>query len=175
MIRRPRRSTPAAVVAVVLLAACVLVAVSCVQILLAQTPLLPLSASARAGTSLTASSTPVVAGAVVAAVIGLVLLLAGLLPGSPVVLATADAGTGIDTGIDRRSLQRALTHSASRVDGVDSAQVTSGRRRVTATVRTTLDDTDAVRGAVTEALRGRLEDLSPGSGPLVTTRTVRKP
>lgn len=171
MIRRPRRSIPASVVALVVLAAAVLVVVSCVQVLLATTPpLLPFGALAGIGSTVTTASPAVVTVAVVAAVVGLLLLASALLPGAPTVVAVGDApgdprddraGSAIATGITRRSLDRALGHTAVGVDGVDHAAVTTGRRRVRAAVRTTAQDTAALKAAVAAALSERLTDLSP--------------
>ena len=86
MIRRPRRSLPAALLALVLLAAAVLVALSCIQLLLHQNPLIPFDALAEYAANLRWNDPVSIAAGVVAAVLGLILLAAALLPGKPTVL-----------------------------------------------------------------------------------------
>lgn len=175
--RRPRRSTPATIVALVPLAAAVLVTVSCVQVLLGQSPLLPLPGIGQAATTLTPASPGVIAGGVIAAVLGIVLLYAGLAPGAPTVLALSDGGTGIDTGVTRRSLDTALTRTAAGVDGVEHAQVRTSRSRATATVRTDSAERDVVGQGVRHALTERLSDLAPARNPRISVKvtTARNP
>ena len=69
MIRRPRRSLPAILLALVLLAAAVLVAVSCIQLLLHQNPLIPFGAVAAFGASLRWNAPITIVVGVVAAVL----------------------------------------------------------------------------------------------------------
>lgn len=179
MIRRPRRTLPATLVALILLAAAVLVTVSCVQVLLGQSPLLPFTDMAAFGATLAGASPVVLAAAAVLASLGVVLLYAALIPGAPTVLPL-DAGTsGLDTGVTRASLASALTDTARGVDGVDAARVQVRGRRVTATVHTPLAEPDELREQVTTALDDRLTDLAPTRTPQVrvrvrvTTRSTR--
>ncbi len=172
MIRRPRRTVPATLVAIVLLAAAVLVAISCVQLLLGQPPLLPFPNMAAFGATLTAASPLVLAAAAVAVLLGVVLLYAALGPGKPTVLPL-DAGTsGLDTGVTRRSLAAALADTARVVDGVDAAHVKLRGRRVTATVHTPLHAEAGLREQVITALDKRLTDLAPTRTPRVKVRVA---
>lgn len=170
MIRRPRRTIPAILVAVVLLAAAVLVTISCVQLLLGQPPLLPFTALAELGAGLSGASPAVLAAAAVAALLGLVLLYAALTPGAPTVLPLDAGSSGIDTGVTRHSLASALTATAAGVDGVDTAQVTVRGRRVTATVHTPLHEATGLRAQVATALDDQLTDLAPTRPPQVRVR-----
>lgn len=172
MIRRPRRTTPAILVALALLAVAVLVTISCVQLLLGQPPLLPFTTLAEIGARLTVAAPAVLAAAAGAALLGLVLLYLALAPGAPTVLAL-DAGTsGIDTGVTRASLAAALTDTARGVDGVDTAQVQVRGRRVTTTVHTPLHEPGGLREQVSTALNDRLTDLAPTHSPQVRVRVA---
>ena len=172
MIRRPRRTTPAILVALVLLTAAVLVTLSCVQLLLGQPPLLPFNTLAEIGAGLSGASPVFLVAAAVAALLGLVLLYAALTPGAPTVLAL-DAGTsGIDTGVTRHSLASALTATARSVDGVDTAQVRVRGSRVTATVHTPLHEANGLREQVSAALASQLTDLAPTRSPQVRVRVA---
>ena len=93
MIRRPRRTVPAVIVAVILLAIAVLVVWSCVQILLDHAPVLPLAAIAATAATLTAASIAVLVTAGVLVVLGLTLIIVAAWPGRPTVLALAPAPT----------------------------------------------------------------------------------
>ncbi|MBN9108503.1 MAG: hypothetical protein J0I34_06950 [Pseudonocardia sp.] len=158
MIRRPRRTVPAVLVATVLLAVSVLVTWSSVQVLLGRQPLLPFSdlAAVPAATGLGAPLT--VAALAVTAVAGSVLLIAAVVPGAPTVVAlAASPEDGAPTsGVTRRSLVRTLTRAAD-VDGIDAATVRLTGRRVVVTARTPYRTARAdlvahVRDAVTDRL-----------------------
>lgn len=170
MIRRPRRTLPALLVALGLLAAAVLTAISCVQLLLGQPPLLPFADLARTGRGLSWNQPVVLAGAAVITVLGLMLLAAALVPGTPTVLPLARVAGQPETGVTRPSLSRSLTNAATAVDGVDHAQVLVRTWRVTATVRTARlrppDLVERVRAAVTE----RLDDIGPARHPQIRVR-----
>lgn len=173
MIRRPRRTVPATVVALVLLAAAVLVAVSGVQVLLGRPPVVPFDDLAALGAQVTLADPAVVAAAAGTALVGLLLLALALRPGSPTVLPLSDGGSGIDTGITRRSLDRALADAAGQVDGVRSATVRSRRTRVRADVRPAFGDPAQLRSRVREQLAERLAGIGPASTPRITVRVVR--
>jgi hypothetical protein len=91
MTRRSRRSLPATLVALVVVAACVLVTISSIQVLAGRRPLIPFADLARYGEHLHWDTTVVLAAGAAAAGAGLVLLLAGLWPGKPAVLPLAPA------------------------------------------------------------------------------------
>lgn len=174
MIRRPRRTLPATIVALVLLAVCVLVAVAVVQHLLGQTPFVGLDQLLAVTSTRHWNSASVVAAAVVAAVIGLVLLFAAIRPGRPTVLPLArqdvDGRPGADAGVRRSTLTKDLTTTAEAVAGVSAAEVKARGRRVTATVRVAAAEPAAVPGRVRERLEARLAEIGPASRPRVRVR-----
>ena len=175
MIRRPRRNVPAVIVAIVLLAGCVLVVVAVVQSLLGQTPLVSLPQLLSVTSAQQWTSAAVIAAAVVVAVLGLILLLAALRPGNPTVLPLAritdsDGSPVADAGVRRNTLGKDLTTAASTVPGVVSASVKTGKARVTATVTTAAKDPDAVPGQVREHLESRLRDIGFVRTPKVRVR-----
>lgn len=175
MIRRPRRTAPAVLVAGVLLAVSVLVAWSSVQVLLDAQPVIPFAAAAAALSNLTLADPFVLAAAAVTALVGLALLLVAVVPGAPTVVALADPAepAGPVAGVTRRSLARALARAAA-VDGVHGATVRLTRRRVVVTARTPYRTTqpdlaDHVRDAVT----ARLTDIGLARPTAVAVRIAQ--
>jgi hypothetical protein len=169
MIRRPRRSLPVILLALVLLAAAVLVAISCIQLLLHQNPLIPFGALAAFGASLRWNAPITIVVGVVAAALGLILLAAGLLPGKPTVLPLSNNGR-TSAGVSRRSLRRDLTTAAASADGVRSAAVRVRRGRVVATVRTPAADTAGVAEQVRTLLDERLTAIALARRPRLRIR-----
>jgi Family of unknown function (DUF6286) len=170
MIRRPRRSLPAAVLALVLLAAAVLVAHSCIQLLLHQNPLIPFDALAEYAANLRWNDPVSIAAGVAAAVLGLILLTAALVPGKPTVLPLSTEGGRTSAGVSRRSLRRDLTTTAADADGISSAAVRVRPRRIVATVRTPAADTSAMPEKVHRMLDERLTDIDLASRPQLRIR-----
>jgi len=175
MIRRPRRSTPATIVATVLLALCVLIAVAVVQSLLGQTPILGLDQLLAVTSGQRWNSAATVAVAIVLAVLGLVLLIAGLRPGKPTVVPLArmeypDGRPGADAGVRRATLAKDLATTAGAVAGVTGADVSARRSRITATVRVAAADPAAVPGQVRERLEARVAAIGPSPRPKVRVR-----
>lgn len=162
--RRPRRSIPATLTAVVLLAACAFVAVIAIQLLLGQNPWV--SYESVAGTLHDArwnDLVPAIAGGG-AALLGLALLLAAILPGKPTVLPLEGE---LDSGASRRSYRSTLSTAASTVDGVSAAKVKLKRRKVFAKVSTGRTVTDGLADAVRAAIEHRLDQIAPATRPAV--------
>lgn len=180
MIRRPRRSPAAGLVALVVLAGCVLVAVSCVQLLLGRPPVIPFAdlGAVAAGSSARDPLFLVASGAL--ALVGLVLLLVAIRPGTPTVLALGpregapEGDTAVDTGITRHSLDRALSDAAAGVDGVVKAGARSRGRRATVTARASHGERRELREQVRSAVTERLAAIGPARMPRVTV-TVTGP
>ncbi|MCS7478518.1 alkaline shock response membrane anchor protein AmaP [Umezawaea endophytica] len=165
MKRRPRRSAPAVLTAAVLLVVCALVATVAIQTILGETPLITYRAAADALHSTRwADLVPLVAGGT-AAVVGLVLLLASVLPGRPTVVPLRDEETTFDSGASRRSYRSTLRTAASDVDGVNAATLSLGRRKVAAVVRTDRTTTDGLADAVRVSLDQRLDQIAPEARP----------
>ncbi|MBJ7607872.1 MAG: hypothetical protein JF887_00360 [Candidatus Dormibacteraeota bacterium] len=160
MIRHPRRTLPASLVALVLLAAAVLIAVSCIQLLTGQHQWLSFSAMTQYGSTLAWNQPATLAMAAAVAVLGLALLLAALTPGSPTVLPLASSDERPVTGVTRSSLNTVLSSAAASADGVETAIVRVRGRAVTATVRTPLNEPGALAQQVHSAISERLEDVT---------------
>jgi hypothetical protein len=148
VIRRPRRTIPAIVVALIALAGCVVVAVCCLQQVSGHTPLLTWHQVADLGVKLHWHDPAVLAAGAVAAVVGLVLLAGALLPGRPTVLPLrplSDTASS-DDGVSRRGLSETLRHSAVDADGVTAARTRLRGGRALVRITTPLDQPDDVQG-----------------------------
>ncbi|MCD2186902.1 DUF6286 domain-containing protein [Actinomycetospora soli] len=194
MTRRPRRTAPALLVALVLLALGALAATSAIQTLLGRTPVVSLDAvpSALSGVAWQSPAVLIVAG--VAALVGLVLLLAAILPGPSHVLpvGTAPAATGgtggaeewgpwsgggVETaGWHRNDLALRLRRRAQTVEGVTGATAKVRRRRVKVVARTHRGSTGELRQAVETALSSDLDTLGLTARPRlrVSVSSTRK-
>jgi hypothetical protein len=171
MKRRPRRSVPAVLTAVVVLAACVLVAVVAIQLIVGERPWVSFDAVASALHDLRWTDVlPAVAGGVVA-LLGLILVLAAILPGATTVLPL---GGSFDAGAARGGYRSTLRAAAADVDGVSGAAVKLGTRRVKVRVETARTSPDGLADAVREAVGHRLDQVGPATRPAVSVR-VRAP
>jgi hypothetical protein len=173
---RPRRTIPAVVVATLLLAACVLVALSAIQVLLGQPPFVPVARLVVAGHELRWHDIVVIVAGAVAAMLGVVLLAGAVFPGAPVVLALEDhpdTGEGVAAGVTRRSLRRTLVHSAETTDGVASARLRLRRRSVRMTVRSHRLDLTDVDSRVQETVDHRLDSIELADRPALHVRMTR--
>jgi len=179
VIRRPRRTAPATVVALVLLAVCVAVAVAVTQSLLGQTPFVQLPQLLSFTSRQRWNSTVIIVAAIVAAVIGLILLLTAVRPGKPIVVPLAritdhDGAPVADAGVRRKTLNKDLTAAAAAtVPGVTKATVTARRGTVTAQITTAAPDRDAVPDQVRDRLTDRLVEIAPARTPKVRVRARR--
>jgi hypothetical protein len=158
------------VVALVVLAACVLVAVSAIQFLVGERPLFTYDSLAGAVHDTSWTELPVVLGGGAAVVIGLVLLYTALIPGKPTVVPLA----GPDSGAVRHSLRRTLRASAAEVDGVSSVKLKLRRKKAIARVRTNRTNTDGLADAVRDAVSQRLDRIGPVNRPAVRVRIASK-
>lgn len=181
MIRRPRRSVPATLVALVLLAVAVLGTIAAIQLLLGQPPIISVRTLTAPVVGRPWNDPVTITIGAVVAVIGLALLVTALLPGRPTVLPLADDpdGTGsrlTEAGVSRPSLHKDLTSTVATADGVSSSRVKVRRRRVTAAVRTPAAATDGIPEQVRSLLGDRLGEINPVRQPKVRVRasTERK-
>lgn len=162
MKRRPRRTIPATLMALVLLAACVLIAIVAIQLIIGQTPLISYRSVTDGLHNIQWNDTAALGAGVAAVLLGLLLLLAALLPGKPTVLPlTGD----VDAGVTRRSLRNALQSAAGSVDGVSKAKLKLGRRTIVARIRTDRTNTAGLTDAVRAALDRRLDQVTPVTRP----------
>lgn len=175
MMRRPRRSLPAALVAAVLLAIAVLFAVAVVQSLLGQVPFVNLDRLLALGSTQRWDSAGTIGVAIVIALLGLILLVAALRPGAPTVLplgraTDSDGRPAAEAGVRRRSLATDLAATAAAVPGVTDASVTAGRNRITARVRVAATDPAAIPDQVRGQLETRIAAIGPATRPRVRVR-----
>ncbi|WP_116112383.1 DUF6286 domain-containing protein [Amycolatopsis ruanii] len=172
MIRRPRRSVPATLTALVLLAASVLVATCAIQMLTGHQPFLSYDAVAGTLNRTRWDSVGAAGAGGVLAAFGLVLLLAAVLPGAATVVPLEDDGSGLDSGASRRGLRTTLRAAVEAVDGVRGAKLAVRRRVVTAKVRTDRASGEGLADAVRAALERRIEDISPATRPALRVRVL---
>jgi hypothetical protein len=172
---RPRRSVPGVLVAAVLAAAGILGAIQAASAALDR-PLWKLPHRDFPGplqdTQWNDTATLAVAAAV--AFIGLVLVLAGLIPGRPRDIPLASGDESVVTGAPRRSLRRSLARLAEDVDGIDRARAKARRRSIVVRATTRLRDTEGLRENVHSAVQDRLAALDPLWPPRVKVRLRRK-
>ncbi|MGH3436303.1 MAG: DUF6286 domain-containing protein [Sciscionella sp.] len=176
MIRRPRRTLPASLLAMVILAVCVLVATSCIELLVRRRPLIPFATIATWAHQLHWNDTMVlVAGSVVAA-LGLLSLLCGVLPGKPTVLplTEADSAFPTDAGVSRNGLRSALRVTLGDTDGVRRGRLRVRRRRISWMAHTERRDTDAVRVAAGNAVAARLSGVGLAITPRLRLRVKHR-
>ncbi len=172
---RPRRSVPGVLVAAVLAAAGILGVVQAVSAALGR-PVWKLPHRYFAGplqdTHWNGTATIAVAAAV--AFIGLVLVLAGLIPGRPRAIPLASGDDSVVIGVPRRSLRRSLARLAEDVDGIDRAKVRARGRSIVVRATTRLRDTAGLRESGHTAVQYRLAALDPLWPPRVKVRLRRK-
>ncbi|ALE86112.1 DUF6286 domain-containing protein [Pseudonocardia sp. HH130629-09] len=170
MIRRPRKSLAAGIVALVLLALCVVVAVAVVQLLLGQQPILDFGLLGSTVAGYTGADVPVLVASGVVALVGLVLVVVALRPGTPTVFPLASAGGAekLDSGITRRSLNRSLADAATDVDGITKASVKNTGRRAAVTAHAAFGDPRDLRDRVRSAVAQRLDAVGPARSPKIT-------
>lgn len=172
---RPRRSVPAIIVAAILAAAGILGAIQAVTAALGH-PLWKVPYHDFAGPLRDTHWSDTVTLAVAAAIafIGLILILAALLPGRPSAILLASGDTSIVIGAPQASLRRVLARAARDVDGIERARVKLRRRSATIHPTTRLRDTSGLRGSVHAAVQGRLTALDPLSPIRIRVRIHRK-
>lgn len=176
MNRRPRRVTPAVVVAVVLVAAAVLVAVSLIQNLSHSAEFVSYDSIATRLHDTSWNSHWVLGAGIGAVVIGVVLLAAAVLPGRRVVVAL-EPEEGMDAGIARRSLDGALADAAASVAGLENTRVRRSRKRIRVQGRAVHADHTDLEQTVDAAVGDRLARIAPRSAPPVSVslRRSRQP
>ncbi|HEY3464855.1 MAG TPA: DUF6286 domain-containing protein [Amycolatopsis sp.] len=155
--------------ALVVLAACALVATALVQRLLGGRPVLSFEAVASRVHETTWNELPVLVGGGAAVLAGLALLAAAVSRGRPVVLALSPV-PGVEAGTTRHGLRTSLRSEAAGVDGVAATAVKLRRRRVRVTVRTNRTNTDGLAEAVGTAVSRKLEQVGLAKVPAVRVR-----
>jgi hypothetical protein len=168
---RPRRSWPALLAAVLVLAVAAVAAAEVISALVGTPLRLPVTGPAVDYAASTRWSDPTVqAASAVLAVIGLALIGLAVVPGRGrwTVLRTDDPGLVV--GLSRPALRRTLAAAAHRVSGVRGARVAVQGRRVRVRVRTDLREPAPLREEVAAAVRERVAELAPLYDLKVSTR-----
>jgi len=175
--RRPSRIVPASIVAVVLLAVGALAAVVAIARLVNRTWPSPVTTAASGVTVLTWGSAAIITAAAVTALIGLVLLIAGLKLGAfrtARLQPASDKGGTADTDfvISTRAMARLAAARADLVDGVDKVSASASGRRVRVRAATTSEQSEEIRSRISEGVTQTLSAAGVQPMPRVTA-TVR--
>jgi len=174
--RRPSRTVPATIVAVVLLALGVLTAVAAISRLVTGAWPSQVTGPASTATALTWASTAVLTAAVVAVVLGLVLLVAGLKPGGyRSVHLRGPGGDQVDQTdyvISNHAVARLAAGQADLVDGVDKVSASVDGRKVRLRLTTSSEQTAEIRDRVVRRVTENLTAAGLDPAPRVSA-TVR--
>ncbi len=176
--RRPSRTVPATIVALVLLALGVLTAVAAIARLVTGSWSASVTRPAGSVAGQTWGSSVVLTAAVVALVLGLVLLVAGLKPGAyrsthlrgPV----GDPVDQTDYVITNAAVARLAAGQADLVDGVDKVSASAGGRRVHLRLTTSSEQTDEIRDRVVRGVTESLATTGLDPAPRVTATISTK-
>lgn len=179
--RRPSRTVPATITAVVLIAVGALVALVAITRLVNGTWPSQVTGPATTVAALTWGSVAIITVGAVAALVGLVLLVAGLKPGAfkTAQLETASSNGSVgatDFVISTRAMARLAAAHADLVDGVDKVSASASGRRVHVQVVTTSEQADEIRNQVsrnvTEALSAAGLQPMPRVTAVVRTKGI---
>lgn len=159
---RPRRSWPAVITGLTILAVAVVAATEVISAL-AGSPLglLPVDTAEGYAATTTWSMPSVQISSAVLALIGLALIVAALTPGRGRWTALRTDDPALVVGLTRPALRRAVAAAAEGVSGVDGVHVTVRAHRIRLHVRTGMREADGLPAEVTAAVERRLEELAP--------------
>lgn len=178
--RRPSRTVPATIVALVLLALGALTAIAAVSRLVQGTWPSQATSPVSAVAAQTWGSTAVVVAAALAVLVGLVLLVAGLKPGgfgaAQLRGPEGELVEQTDYVLTNAAIARLAAAQADRVDGVDKVSASADGRRVRVRVTTTSEQTAQIRDRVVQRVSGTLAasglDPAPRVSATVTTKDL---
>ena len=161
LIRRPSRSTPSVLLALLLLTAGGLGAwLTGHRIVTGTWPDRTVTTLDTIG-STALDSAAVITAAGIAAVCGLAMILAALWPGLPERVALLPDTVPGQTAVRRRDLASLVRTQVEQIGGVHSAAVTTRRSRVDVVVLSVLDDLDPVHEAARKKTDEALQTLQP--------------
>ena len=161
LIRRPSRSTPSVILALLLLTAGGLGAwLTGHRIVTGTWPDRTVTTLDTIG-STALDSAAVITAAGIAAVCGLAMILAALWPGLPERVEFLPDTVPGQTAVTRRDLAGLVRTQVEQVDGVHSVAVTARRSRVDVVVLSVLDDLAPVREAARKKADEALDALKP--------------
>lgn len=172
---RRSRSLPAAITALAVGAAGVTVAIDVISVQTGNRALIypyrQIAAQMRAARW---DNPAVMAVAAAIAAVGLLLVVAAVVPGRPRVVPVTGGSDEVAVGASRRSLRRSVRSAVLGVDGIHAARVKLHRRSLRVTATTRLRDRSGLSGAVRAAVTERLEQLGPRRSPRVKVRLRTK-
>ncbi|GAA5041948.1 hypothetical protein HNP84_002263 [Thermocatellispora tengchongensis] len=172
---RPRRIVPATIAAAVLLAVSLLVLIEVVSGLVGRPArIIPYDAMLRWAATTRWNEAAVLTGAAIVALVGLLLLLLGLVPGRPSHVPLRTEDPELIMGMQRRSFARALERAAETVPGVTRARARMRGGRVLITASSAMHDPGGLEQSVREAVYGKLRSLAPAVEPPVDVKVRRK-
>lgn len=158
---RPRRTIPATIAAIVLTLLGAYVAAEVISALVGRPlRLLPYDRVLLWGATTPWQSPQVLIGSALVALLGLVLLLCGLLPGKPRLLPVHTGDERLIVGLRPKSVTTSLTRAAEAVPHVRSARARLRRREVTVAAEITGRDKEGVAEAVRQAVTTKLASLA---------------
>lgn len=173
---RSRRKIPAAIAALVLFAAGLLIAMETISALFGHPGrIVPYDRVADWARVTTWQDNAVMAGAGAVAIVGILLILIGTVPGRPRLVALRSGDPSMIIGTPRRMLARVLGAVAAQVDGVRQARAQIRGQRVTVHAGTDLRDTAALHERVQAAVEDELARLAPVGRYTVKTKVRGAP
>ena len=171
---RGRRGTSATIVAVLVVLVCAAGATEALWLALYDTTLLVTAASVISfGRDTHLNSPLVLTVAIVAAVLGLLLLITALVPPPRRLVELSEPEPAVAVGLTRASLTRTLIAAATGIDGITHARV-KGRRHLTVVATTALRDTTGLADRVQDTVTARLSEFTPARPRTVRVRLRRK-
>ena len=116
----------------------------------------------------------VIAGLIVLAVLGLILLVSQLKPRKPGLLVLHSDVNGVTVATPRKSLSRAMSRIAGDVDGISAARAELGSRTAKVTAVTHLRDTTGLADTVESTVSTWLSGLGLERTPMVKVALNQK-
>ncbi len=173
---RGRRAVASTVVAVLVIAAAVLSAITAVQLWSGRdrTALGDVARYAHQLHGVRWSDVGVLVAGIVLAALGALVLLAGLVPARPTLLGLADPDEQTRAGITRGGLRADMVATALAVDGIVQAKASIGRRRIRIVAATPFTDREGLADAVRSAAQRRVDTLQPVQRLAVRARLRRR-
>lgn len=164
---RPQRTWPAVLAAACVAIVAVLVAAEAVAAVFGRSlDFLPMETVTSALEPITWRSTAVLVASGVLCAVGVILLLAALLPGRGGYVPLRTGDPSLVVGVSRAGLRRHLTAAVSDMDGVHHVRVAVRRRRVKVHAATWARPERAQRRAMVRTLRDTVRERLDQLGPL---------
>lgn len=159
---RPRRVLPATIVSALLALVAILVAVEVIGQLFGTSLVLPTSQLGELGQDAAWNGALAVTVAVVAGLLGLLLLLLALVPGRARIVPLVSGAPAVAAGLTRGGLRRYAEDAAASVAGVTRARAhVSRRNRIRLRVDTPLHEPGDLAEQVHQAVAARIGALAP--------------